>query len=151
MAIRTLPRATRSLISPFVLICLLPMLAACSAETQEKPQPDFQTYWSNFRSAVLANRKEDVASMTRFPFVEKGMVPGIEAVSHSRESFLALWDKLMNQDSGAPSQSMRQLIEVTKTVNPRNVAPSGRTAQIGMFEFEKTEKGWRLTGAFLSD
>jgi hypothetical protein len=112
---------------------------------------DFLAFWTRFRVAALADKPDAVASMTRFPFLEKGIVPGITTVRHSRESFLKLWAKLLEQDSGERSSTMRTLIAEKRSVAPNEVGQSGRTAQVGMFEFQKTSQGWRFTAAFVSD
>ncbi len=138
-------------IQRLVLLCVVSFLASCTGQGGAPDQDAFDVYWQQFRAAVLSNQPEAVADLTRFPFVENGIVPGLESVEHSRASFLSSWNRLMAQESGNGPATMRDLIASRASLEPGDIAPSGRTAQVGMFEFERTENGWRFTGAFLSD
>jgi hypothetical protein len=129
-------------------------LACAPASSESQPRAageDFQAFWTGFRTAALANRTQDIAAMTRFPFEEKGVVDGIEPVSHTREAFLDRWNSLIAQDSGVGSSTMREFVAANAAVPERAVAPSGGNARMGMFEFERTSQGWRFTAAYVAD
>jgi hypothetical protein len=146
------PRPVAGWVRACLVVGILLGTAGCATQPASTPVPeDFPAFWHTFRSAALAGKIDEVATLTRFPFLEKGMVPGIESVEHTSETFRGLWPRLMRQPSGDGSSTMRALIESRATPDASDLAPSGMTAQVGMFEFEKSGAGWRFTAAFLSD
>jgi hypothetical protein len=133
-----------------VLLFALSLGGSFAGSTQdETAAKDFQAFWTEFRQAVMANDKEKLASMTRFPFKTRGTMDSDPVKKHAKEAFLNILDKLLRSDPGlsAEPETMRQLIERQTTVTSKE-APTKSSARIGDFVFEKAQGKWLFTMAF---
>jgi hypothetical protein len=110
---------------------------------------EFQSFWTEFRQAIMANDKEKVASMTRFPFKTRGTMDSDPVKKRAKESFLNILDKLLQTDPGLSAEpgTMRQLIERQATVTSKEVTTQN-FARVGDFVFEKAQGKWLFTMAF---
>jgi len=128
---------------------------AALAELPRKPTPveEFQVFWTNFRAAVLADRTDQVAEHTAFPFKTRGPVDSDPIVTHTKESFLKNFAKWINMDVGLSKEpeSMRQYIERKTTVTVKDVSANGVGARVANFVFNKARGRWLFTMAYVEE
>jgi hypothetical protein len=137
-----------------VLACALASSVARAQHTgHDTPAQGFASFWSAFRDAALAGNTDTVASMAAFPFTTRGTLDSDPVKTYDRAAFIKIFDRLLDQDPGlsrAPD-TMRHLIERTKTVNSKAFGDGGETARIGVFVFQKIGGQWRFTRAYVEE
>ena len=126
---------------------------ACAQQTATQAAvTDFQKFWSEFRTAVLAKDKAKVVSMTQFPLTTRGTRDSDPVIAHNKESFTKIWDKLLVQDPGLSPEpdTMQHMIEKKTTITSKDVTMSGnaQSARVGNFVFRKVKDKWFLTHAY---
>ena len=90
----------RSCLMAAVLAVSAPALAEPAAPAPvaaQRSHARFQTFFEDFRAAVLANDREAVASMTQFPFTDYRadcVVSPASATSRNKAEFLARYDRI---------------------------------------------------------
>ncbi len=75
------------------LLCgaiLLLVIAQSNLEAQPRSDREFNAFWIRFRTAMIKNDKEAIASMTRFPFL-------YDSKERSRAGFMAIQIKLFTR------------------------------------------------------
>ena len=138
------------------IILLLALSPGClfagqtGAETATK---DFQSFWTEFRQAIKANDKDKVASMTRFPFKTRGQTDSDPVKSHTKESFMKIWDKILEADPGLSPETdtMRRYVERKATITSKDLGSGKGSARVGTFVFEKVQGKWLFTMAYLDE
>ena len=120
------------------------------AETEAK---DFQAFWTEFRQAIKANDKDKVVSMTRFPFKTRGETDSDPVKTHTKESFLKIWDEMLKADPGLSPETdtMRRFVERKATITSKDLGSGKGSVRIGNFVFEKVQGKWLFTMAYLDD
>lgn len=130
------------------------VLPGCAQDQhQREPIAAFQEFWRQFRRAALAGDKEELATLTRFPFRTRGTLDTDSTVAYDRPAFLVVVDRLLEQDSGMrpEPETMRDLINRTDSVTTRFLGDGGPTARIGAFVFERGPDGWRFARAYIDE
>ena len=137
-----------------VLVSIIAALSlACSVLEKS---PDVALFWNNFRQAVIANDKNAVLEMARFPFEVRGPTDA-EPVRHlDRQQFLLIYAKLLSQPVYLPesdkvvSRSMRELIVAKPVLDPSNLLTPAMV-RFYQFEFTTVDGRWFFTRAFLEE
>jgi hypothetical protein len=140
---------------PLIIVLLLTLSPGSLFARQtgnETAVKDFQLFWTEFRQAIMANDKEKVASMTRFPFKTRGPDDGGPFEKYTKASFLKALDEMLQSDPGLIGEpdTMRRFIERQTTVTSKEVGTNS-FARIGDFVFEKARGKWLFTMAYLDD
>jgi hypothetical protein len=143
----------RLTIAFFVLLGLSPSVSCPQQTGRESPVGSFQKFWSDFREAALTGNKDKIASLAEFPFQTRGILDSDPLQMHDRASFLSLFDRLLSQDPGLSRepQTMRSLLERTRSVTGKALDSGGDTARIGAFVFQRIGGRWRFTRAYIED
>lgn len=102
---------------------------------------------------MLAGEPERVASLTRFPFQTRGSLDDSAVETHDRATFLQYLDRWLEQDSGLGSepQTMRDLVERTRSVTSMPADEGQETARVGSFVFQRSGGTWWFTLAYVED
>ena len=105
------------------------------------------------RKYPTANDKDKVASMTRFPFKTKGQTDSDPVKTHTKGSFLKIWDKILQADPGLrpETDTMRRYVERKATITSKDLGSGKGSARIGTFVFEKVQGKWLFTMAYLDE
>jgi hypothetical protein len=135
-----------------VSVFILALAVGCSSTPPPLPQ-DFSTFWSAFRTAVLGDNVDQVASMTRFPLEVRGPDDADPIVKEGRDAFGRVLAQVMNQDSGvrAEGETVRQYLQRTNDIGEANVEPDGHAARVGDFVFERVGDRWMLVRVYLAE
>lgn len=139
-----------------VILILVLWLALVSCGLAQAPDPAFQAYWSEFRSAVMSGDRQKVAALTRFPFEVRGTHDSDPVVRLSRESFTKNVDRLLEERvhtvSGQrlASRSMREVIAGKPSAAARDLL-SARVARVEQFEFVKVDDRWLFATAYAEE
>lgn len=141
-------------------------------KVQEQPQGDGQSaadnvasakrFWTQFRSAVLAEDRATVADLVRFPITVRGGLDFMPVRTYDRSGFLRVYDKLFDQlipvfveqnSYDTVDLSMRELVRRTEhPPSPNQYDPEYTRFRVENFEFERTHEGqWQLTQAYLDE
>lgn len=122
-------------------------------EARGSTASDFSEFWTAFRAAALANDKEKVASMTKFPFPVHGTLDSSPSKSYDKAGFLKLFDTLMQQDPGLNPEpdTMRHYLERHPRPAEKDVRPGGTSARAANFEFQNVGGKWMFTTAYVED
>jgi hypothetical protein len=75
------------LLLSIVLLTVMPISLAAQTRNSD---PAFLKFWSSFRSAVIKNDRETVASMTKLPFL-------FDSQERSRAEFIKIYDQLFTR------------------------------------------------------
>jgi hypothetical protein len=136
----------------FLLLVSSPATLSAGPIESDISAKEFQAFWTEFRQAVTANDKNKVVAMTRFPFKTRGLIDDDPVKTYSRESFLKIWDQLLQSDPGdSPDAStMQRFLERKTTISVRDSAGIG-AFHIGRFVFEKIKEKWLFTMAYLDN
>ena len=109
-------------------------------------QPDFEAFWTKFKTAVASRDKAAVANMTKFPL---NMPYGVRDV-RTRAEFLKRYDRIINMEADAS-----RCFKVTKpekdgksygvwcTFKENPESSDNRPIQ---YSFVKTKTGWKFAG-----
>jgi hypothetical protein len=136
---------------------VLTLCAAFSAFSGQGPpkgaREEFRNFWGQFRSSVLAGDKEQVASLTLFPFKTRGMLDSDPTRLHDRRAFIEMFDKLVMQDTGLKKEPepMRDLIQRIETPQRQTVHKQQAMERIGNFVFQRIDHEWRFVMAYLDE
>jgi hypothetical protein len=136
------------IVPPLVLVLALLVGSPLSAQSG-----DIQPFWTEFRQAIKNNDKDKIAAMTRFPFKTRGQTDSDPVTTHSRVSFLKIWNKLMQADPGVDPEAdtMRKFVERKPTIAGEALASEKGYARVGNFVFERVQGKWLFTMAFLDE
>jgi len=110
-------------------------------------EPDFSTFWKNFRSAVIASDKANVAEMTKFPLT----MPTFQKAVKDRADFLRRYDQVFKGEAnaagcfatGEPRKESARRYEI---YCPFKESPHDWENAPIRFVFELTQSGWKFTG-----
>lgn len=114
-------------------------------------QTDFNSYWRELRSALLAANAESVARLTKFPFTVRGELDDDPVRAIERPAFPAMLRQLLAQDVGLSPEPepLSHYLKRVETVPPSAVA--GATARVAGMQFALGPDGWRFVGAYLGE
>jgi hypothetical protein len=128
---------------------------ACLAEPPagKSAVQDFQGFWSDFRTATLANDLGRIMAMTRFPFRTRGPMDDDPVVSHGKDGFAKLWEKLLLQDPGLrpEPETVRQLIQRKVRISAAEHGRGASTARVAGLVFERVNGRWFFTRAYVEE
>jgi hypothetical protein len=135
-------------------IAVLIIAGSLSAAFSQDRGPDsFAAFWASFQGAVKANDAEKVASLAQFPMTVRGQLDSVKPRRVDQAQFRKELSRWLNQDSGlsARGESMRNYIlrtDASMLERGRQGASSDRTIRAGAFQFERNDRGWRLTQVY---
>ncbi len=135
----------------FALLTFI-LLAACDAQAlPAKPaaksvarNQTFQSFWSAFRKATLANDMTAVMALTRFPVVGRGQLDDDREVKISRAAFPAKFRQALGE------AGLRQVIRDTPSISAGEMN-SAQEHHVDALEFQRTPSGWRLLKIILEN
>ena len=122
--------------------CLGILIFSSSARAQS----NFNSFWTNFKTAVVTNNKTADANLTKFPL---SMPFGVKSVK-TKADFIRRYDKIMNMEANASrcfqagtpeKEGNRYAISCTFKSEPE----SSDNRPI-IYYFERTRTGWKFTG-----
>ncbi|HEX7243322.1 MAG TPA: hypothetical protein VF263_23770 [Longimicrobiaceae bacterium] len=139
-----------------------PAVVAAAAEAEKNTVPpaapqhgDAQAFWSEFRTAALANDTEHLGRLTRFPFTTRGSLDSDPVIEHDSTEFDALMLRLLEQPEDYQLNAVtteRDLLRATPTLDAENLSLSrDGWFRVGTFEFRRVDGAWRLTHAFTEE
>jgi hypothetical protein len=145
---RTSLHTSMRILPLLAFVCLWVLAAGC---TDSRGEESFDTFWARFREAVLAHDAGRVVALTAFPFKTRGPLDSDAVRSHDTAGFRNLFEKLLQQDSGASKdvESMQKFIERTPRVSDKSYGDGGASARVGAFLFQKIEGQWRFVLAYI--
>jgi hypothetical protein len=128
----------RTLVAAILILLVLP---------EAFGQSEFSTFWSEFRSAVIAGDKASVAEMTKF---QLSMPYGVKAVKN-KQDFLRRYNEIFRGEanaaqcfaSGKPQKESAHRYEI---YCPFKETPDDMENAPIRFEFELTNTGWKFAG-----
>lgn len=135
-----------------VFFGLMFVLPACAQKSSvDAGEASYYVFWTEFRQAVLASDSGKLASLTRFPFVVRGMLDDDPVKKYQKSDFTHLLPILLQQDPGLSEtpDTMENLIRKTVKPTPKNLEPAGTSARVGVFSFKKLEGKWYFTEAYI--
>ncbi|MCK5219409.1 hypothetical protein KAR10_07805 [bacterium] len=113
----------------------------------------FQTYWDQFRSAVINGEMTKVVALTKFPFEAHGALDFCPVYKYDEKDFLKIYDKLMKTEEFCLNEkeplTMFEFIKKKKEIVAKDIGEY--TAHIGGFGFRKTAGVWLFIRACLDD
>jgi hypothetical protein len=121
-------------------------LGVLSFSVSAQAQSDFNSFWTNFKTAVVKVDKNAVAGMTKFPL---SMPYGVKSVK-TKADFLKRYDKIMNME--ANSKRCFQNGNAEKQGNRYEIAcnfksePESSNDRPIVYYFTKTKTGWKFAG-----
>ena len=143
----------------FLYVAIIFLLLSCCALAQQnerKNTDDIQQFWTEFRSAILSNDKEKVASLTKFPFEVKGPEDSDPVVYYDKKGFLNILDKILNQPvyqmNGANlnKTTMGEIVKNKTDVSDFDLL-SDDSARVEMFTFIKENNEWLFNRAYFEE
>ncbi len=108
-------------------------------------QQNINSFWKNFKTAVVRGDKNAVAKMTKFPL---SMPYGVKSVK-SKADFIKRYDKIMNLEANAKRCFQAAKLEkqgkyyfISCTFKQNVESSDDRPI---LYYFEKTKTGWKFT------
>jgi hypothetical protein len=148
-------RPNASAISFFrAMTILVGGLLYTAAFAQNSPcTTEAQTFWKEFRCAVLLEEHSRVAELSNFPFRVRGGLDDDAVKELGREQFLRIIPKLLETDAGVSAEvvSMRRLIKNTTELLGSFCNPHKNQFRVGVWVFSRTSESWLFTQAFVDD
>lgn len=136
----------------FPLLIVLISLTASAAEIEVSGNQ----FWHKFRQAVLANKVDQISSLTRFPFEVRGPDDSDPVKNYNRKSFGGIFKRVVVQPVLLPSngnfitKSMLQVIDDKKEITDKDyMIPEA--FQVEQFEFQRIRGQWFFTRAYLEE
>lgn len=129
-------------------------LCAGTTHAAENGATPLETYWSQFRQAVLDGNSEKVASMTRFPLWVRGPDDSDPVMYYDKKSFPQIFTRLLNQEvlylsaGEVRSKTMLQVVKDKKQIAASDYL-TDTVINVGQFEFERIKGRWLFTRAYL--
>lgn len=142
----------RAIMALFLIFALSAIVCARQVQIRHKDSSgEFQTFWTEFREAVLRGDKAAVRSMTKFPFKTRSVLDSDPVKTYDQASFNGIYEKLLAQDAGLnpEPEAMRHLIERTKA--GKGFGDGVEMARVGNFVFQKIADRWRFTQAYMEE
>jgi hypothetical protein len=135
------------------VFAVLAALAGPSWAAVENPiveDPAVQGFWKTFREAVLKNDRVRIEQMTKFPFHTRGPLDFHPELPWQQSEFRPLFDSMLGDDPTLGS-NMKKVVKNHPYVLMKDLAdgPNSTSMRIGEWEFEKTDKGWLFSLAYL--
>lgn len=108
-------------------------------------QPDFNSFWQNFKTAVMKNDKNAVAGMVRYPF-EIGSPNGTDK-TRTKVAFLKLY-KWIFDDETDTKKCFAKAKPTKETAKRYTISCPFRSDSSGgepfVYEFVLTKTGWKF-------
>ena len=124
------------------LLLLAILLIFAPPKKGQQSTNDFKSFWSKFKAAVIANDKNTVATLSKFPI---GMSYGIRSIKTKTE-FMRRYREVFNQQTDAAKCFARKEPDQEDN-NPRRFSiycPNEGGDEVVMFAFERGRTGWRF-------
>jgi hypothetical protein len=123
---------------------LLLILALCSpvATLSRQSDNDFNTFWQQFKTAVVRGDKNAVAALSKFPI---GMSYGIRSIK-TKADLLRRYREVFSQQTNAAKCFAGKEPEKAEN-NPRKFSvacPDEAGNEVVIYEFERGRMGWRF-------
>jgi len=140
-------------LAALLLVCTVLTQTSCAQPGAREAAEEFRIFWTAFRSAALDGKREQVATMTEFPFRTRGPLDGDPVRTYDRPAFLRLFDRLLEQDPGLSRETstMQRLIRDKTTIAGRELNEGATQARVGSFTFRKVNGRWLFTLAYLDE
>jgi hypothetical protein len=109
-------------------------------------QSDFNSFWTKFKTAVVAGDKAGVANLTSFPL---SMPFGVKDI-RSKADFIRRYDKIINMEANA--KRCFQAVSPEKQGNRYEIyctfkgEPESSDNRPILYYFTKTKSGWKFAG-----
>ena len=128
-----------------IFLCLV--LSAASIATTNQCQTNVQTFWKNFKAAVVKGDKAAVAAMTKFPL----NMPTFQKSVKTKADFLKRYNSIFNGEADAAKCFAKAKLEnetskryavycgFKETPNDAENTPIS-------YYFELTKNGWKFAG-----
>jgi hypothetical protein len=110
-------------------------------------ESDFSTFWSEFKSAVIAGDKAKVTEMTKFPLSMSYMVKAVK----NKQEFLRRYDEIFKGEANAAqcfgsAKPRKESAGHYEIYCPFKDTPNDWENAPIRFLFESTKAGWRFVG-----
>ncbi len=125
---------------------MLSILLVITIYSTSFAQQNIESFWKNFKSAILKEDKNTVAKMTKFPL---SMPYGVKTVK-SKAEFIKRYEKIINMEADAKRCFQTQNIEKEENSNRYFVnctfesEPETSNNRPIFYYFEKTKTGWKF-------
>lgn len=132
------------------------LLVLCSVTSYANDNREAQTYWSQFRRAVLDHENETIAGMTKFPLWVRGTVDSDPVLYYSRKDFDHILKRLLTQQvavsdgDGVELKTMLQVIKDKKHLTARDFQ-TPNSVRVELFRFDKINGTWLFTRGYLEE
>jgi hypothetical protein len=143
--------------TPYLRLHAVPWLVAAlwigllhASTANAAAERDFTRFWTAFRAATLADDREALVAMSRFPFVLHGQLDDDPAQTIDAAVLRESLPDLLLQDTGLAAEEEPMLAYVERLVQPPSPEPGSSSMRVGPFEFTLQRDGWRFAGAYLS-
>jgi len=137
-----------------ILIVLLTLFSV-SCTASEKNQ-DANSFWQEFRQAVVNSDSSQVAPLTRFPFEVRGPMDSDPVIPQDPKGFVDIYERLLVQQVYLPEggqivgKTMRSLVAEKTNVNPEDFLTDD-SFQVFQFQFRLIDGKWLFTRAYLEE
>lgn len=123
-----------------------------SSAAQAAPKDDFAAYWSQFRTAIMADDWAAVQKLTAATVTVHGQLDVDPAEKVSREKLKSAFNGVLQQDTGMAAETLtnKQLIDQTPTLlEGKNFSLRDKTARVGDMVFRYMKGQWMLAEIYL--
>ncbi|HSC67890.1 MAG TPA: hypothetical protein VLC79_09380 [Cellvibrio sp.] len=134
-----------------VLFFMIVISSGCVANNSEN---SYQSFWEEFRVAVLADDYRKLEKLTQFPLEVKGVDDSMPIVQYKKEQFQAVFQKIMAQPMKIPHEdtlietTMRGVVDKTTTVS---VEVGYDEQGVEQLVFQNVKGKWLLVRAYLDE
>jgi len=130
---------------------ILLLLVGCLvfvAQVQADVLADAQTFWSEFRTAVIGNKHEKVASLTYFPFQTRGDFDDNPINKYDKAGFLTIYAQIFNEMSADATMTVRKRIEQKIVITEKDFLTK-ELIRVENLIFKKVDGKWQFTFAYI--
>jgi hypothetical protein len=113
----------------------------------------FPEFWVKFRAAVLKRDTSRIMEMTEFPFYSRGSLDSDPDIEYSTRDFFIVYNIYLKQWSGQliGNEGTSEFEEIRKMDSVKKTNVTKDYARMGDLVFNKTQNGWKLVSAYLTD
>ena len=141
---------TKLYLMTFLFICTA---MACSAQ---EATPSAQSFWKEFRQAIIANDNQKLAAMTQFPLELRGVVDGIPAKYYTQDQFKSIFLQVLDQPvvtldgDNIITHTTRDTLISTNTISESDMMTK-ESFRVDQLSFELKNKRWKLVTVYLEE
>lgn len=114
---------------------------------------DFQSFWIDFRNAVITMDYVKLLGMTNFPLKSHGITDEDPQFLIYRDRFYNFFRTCLNEDTGLTTKGKSNLDFIARTTTLKEGTCYTKTenwCRVGAMEFRKINDSWKLTRIYFN-